>query len=76
VRTWERGVNLETLACGTGAAAAAIFAHEKWEFDWPVHLSFPGGKLEVDYRGNQYWLKGPAELVFEGNLSPSMLHRI
>lgn len=71
VRTWERGVNMETLACGTGAAASAIFAHEKWMLEWPIKLSFPGGQLEVDHRGNQYWLKGPAQLVFKGQLSLS-----
>jgi len=71
VRTWERGVNQETLACGTGAVASALFAEKIWEMDWPVRLSFPGGVLEVDRRGNQYWLKGPAELVFEGQLSLS-----
>lgn len=75
IRTWERGVNQETLSCGTGAVASAIFAHQKWGYDWPVRLLFAGGQLEVDYRGNQYWLKGPGELVFEGQLSPSMLHR-
>ena len=75
VRTWERGVNMETLACGTGAAASAIFAADKWAFKWPIRLTFPGGILEVDHRGNQYWLKGPAELVFEGHLSLSRLHR-
>jgi diaminopimelate epimerase len=74
VRTWERGVNSETLACGTGATAAAIFAHEKWQLGWPVELSFPGGDLVVDYRGNQYWLKGPAQLVFKGHISLSRLH--
>ena len=74
VRTWERGVNVETLACGTGAVATAIFAHKKWNFEWPIRLSFPGGDLEVDQRGNQYWLKGPAQLVFKGHLSLSKLH--
>ncbi len=75
VRTWERGVNMETLACGTGAAASAIFAHLKWGFEWPIKLAFPGGDLEVDHRGNQYWLNGPAQLVFKGHLSLSKLHR-
>ena len=74
VRTWERGVNMETLACGTGATAVAIYAHEKWRANWPIPLSFPGGMLEVDYRGNQYWLKGPAELVFTGRISQSGLY--
>ncbi|MCF7921489.1 MAG: diaminopimelate epimerase [Candidatus Marinimicrobia bacterium] len=76
VRTWERGVNMETLACGTGAAATAIYGHEKWKLPWPLRLYFPGGELEVDHRGNQYWLKGPAELVFTGRLLLSKLQRI
>jgi len=75
VRTWERGVNTETLACGTGAVAAAIFAHVKMQNKWPVQLNFPGGELEVDYRRNQYWLKGPAELVFQGILTSPKRHR-
>ncbi len=74
VRTWERGVNRETLACGTGAVATAIYARVKWNFQWPIRLSFPGGELEVDHRGNQYWLRGPADLVFKGHLSLSMLN--
>ncbi len=73
IRTWERGVNTETLACGTGATAAAIYASEEWNFSWPIKLAFTGGDLEVDRRGNQYWLKGPAELVFEGHISLSSL---
>jgi len=72
IRTWERGVNMETLACGTGAAASAIFAHENWDLPWPITLSAKGGELEVDHRGNRYWLKGPAELVFKGQISLSM----
>ena len=68
IRTWERGVNQETLACGTGATAAAIFAHEVWKMAWPLHLNFKGGQLSVDRRGNQYWLGGPVELVFTGQV--------
>jgi diaminopimelate epimerase len=73
VRTWERGVNTETLACGTGAAAAAIYAHEVWETPWPVSLSFKGGELKVDHRKNQYWLQGDAELVFIGQFTLSKI---
>ncbi len=74
VRTWERGVNMETLACGTGATAVAIYANQIWGISWPVLLSFKGGQLEVDLRGNQYWLKGPSELVFEGQIALSKLY--
>ena len=71
VRTWERGVNMETLACGTGATAVAIYANQTWGLDWPIKLSFQGGDLEVELHGNQYWLKGPAELVFHGKIDLS-----
>ena len=71
VRTWERGVNTETLACGTGAAAVSIFAHAKWELPWPIELDFKGGRLRVDHRGNQYWLGGPVGLVFTGRIELS-----
>lgn len=67
VRTWERGVNAETLACGTGATAVAHFAvQQKWQ-DWPVVLDFPGGQLRIDSRENGYWLTGPVDLVFAGS---------
>lgn len=69
VRTWERGVNAETLACGTGATAAAIFAHQEWGVDWPVEMQFTGGVLKVDFRDNRYWLTGGTALVFAGHIA-------
>ncbi|NQV15088.1 diaminopimelate epimerase [bacterium] len=68
VRTWERGVNAETLACGTGATASAIFANAVWKLPWPISMTYKGGILNVDFHGNQYWLTGAAELVFEGHI--------
>ena len=69
VRTWERGVNTETLACGTGATATAIYAHEKWNMEYPVKLQFKGGILEVDFHDNRYWLTGSTALVFAGRIA-------
>ncbi|MCF7808036.1 MAG: diaminopimelate epimerase [Candidatus Marinimicrobia bacterium] len=66
VRTWERGVNTETLACGTGATAVAIYAHQTWGFKWPINLRFRGGILKVDFYDNRYWLTGSTALVFSG----------
>jgi diaminopimelate epimerase len=65
VRVWERGVG-ETLACGTGAAAAvgAAFAEGRAEADATVRL--PGGDLGVRLEAGTAWISGPATVVFEG----------
>ncbi len=71
LRTFERGVEEETLACGTGSIAAAVVAHHKKQINTtPVKLQAQGGLLAVDFNfTGQYkniWLKGPAVKVFEG----------
>jgi len=72
LRTFERGVEEETLACGTGVTASAIASVLKGHFDTaPVKVKARGGNLEVDFRvieGNirNIWLTGPATFVFEG----------
>ena len=74
IRTYERGVENETLACGTGVTAAAIaaFEHKKSE-DNHIYLDVLGGKLEVVFEKTEkgyenIYLIGPAEFVFEGNI--------
>lgn len=73
IRTYERGVEQETLSCGTGVTASAIAAAIK-EVKSPVKLNARGGTLEVHYEGNEksgfnnIYLIGPAEEVFEGFL--------
>ncbi len=75
VRTFERGVEDETYACGTGATAVAMaMAHQKNIGHIETSLVVLGGKLKVnfDYDGNTFtnvFLCGPAEKVFEGELS-------
>ncbi len=72
LRTYERGVEDETLSCGTGATAVAIAMHSLEETsNTKVALTVEGGTLEVsfDVRDGVYknvWLIGPAQLVFEG----------
>lgn len=74
VRTYERGVEDETLACGTGVTAVAIAANvAKITNENSINLEVLGGHLEVSFNkeGNTFkdvFLKGPAELVFEGNV--------
>lgn len=76
VRTYERGVENETLSCGTGVTASAIFAGMKNKNDKVTYtIQTLGGKLTVRYQksGNNkwtdIWLEGPAEFVFEGDIA-------
>jgi diaminopimelate epimerase len=74
VRTYERGVEDETLACGTGAVACAFFAAEKWGWASPVSIEALGGTLKVDI-GETVTLIGPASLVYEGTLADTFWQR-
>lgn len=75
VRTYERGVEDETLACGTGVTAVAIAANKSNKTaEEKIYIEVLGGKLEVSFKreGNSYknvFLKGPAQFVFEGNIT-------
>jgi len=74
VRTYERGVEDETLSCGTGVTASAIAAVLEGHFDTNcVSVETAGGKLSVEFRiENQrivdIWLSGPAVFVYDGNV--------
>ncbi|WP_203256999.1 diaminopimelate epimerase [Hyunsoonleella ulvae] len=74
LRTYERGVEDETLSCGTGATATAIAMHYIGETEKNViSIHVEGGKLEVsfDVKEGKYtnvWLTGPAKFVFEGTI--------
>jgi diaminopimelate epimerase len=75
VRTYERGVEGETLACGTGVTAAALISAELHHFASPVRVQVRGGDwLEVSFekKGGQFAnvrLTGPADFVFEGKIA-------
>jgi len=69
LRVWERGAG-ETLACGTGACAAAVTGVLRGLLDSPVAVEARGGTLTVSWGGgdNDVWMKGPARSVFEGEI--------
>lgn len=73
VRTYERGVEDETLSCGTGVTAVALAMYESGEADSEeITLRTLGGELKVRFKktGNGYtdiYLIGPAVQVFKGN---------
>jgi diaminopimelate epimerase len=77
VRTYERGVEDETLACGTGATASALtFAFAENLSRGKIDVQVQGGQLgiyfEQDITMNRFqniWLEGPAEYVFKGELN-------
>jgi diaminopimelate epimerase len=69
LRVWERGVG-ETLACGTGACAAAVHGIASGRLDSPVRVETRGGTLTIAWAGgdNAVSMKGPARTVFEGTM--------
>lgn len=77
VRTYERGVENETLSCGTGVTAAALAASFHG-YQSPVKVGTLGGELMVEFKSGQsagnsasfsdIFLIGPAKMVYEGSL--------
>ena len=75
VRTYERGVEDETMACGTGATSVAIASHFVGKFKENIcHIQMPGGKLTVEFKKakngtyEDIWLTGPVQCVFKGEI--------
>ncbi len=74
IRTWERGVEGETLACGTGAVASAICAVSIHGMNLPIDITVKSGmKLKVGKNSYGWWLQGEARAVYSGVLeTPSV----
>lgn len=73
VRTFERGVERETLSCGTGVTAAALACAPEGDGPHCTEVHTHGGVLFVRFRKTaqgfeDIWLSGPAEKVFEGEI--------
>ncbi len=75
IRTYERGVEQETLACGTGSVASAIISYCFKKKSVPINIRTKGGELlKVDFlnSGNDKFenvsLSGPAKIVFSGKI--------
>jgi diaminopimelate epimerase len=70
LRVFERGAG-ETLACGTGACAAAVAGIQLGKLQSPVTVSMRGGQLSIAWQGKitSVMMTGPAVTVFEGQLS-------
>ncbi|TYA71474.1 diaminopimelate epimerase [Seonamhaeicola marinus] len=74
VRTYERGVEGETLSCGTGVTAVAIAMHATKETaNSLINLNVRGGELKVSFEEDNgvyknVWLVGPAKHVFKGSI--------
>jgi len=77
LRTWERGVEGETLACGTGAVAAVFCGFRLGLLDVPCRVRVRSGLvLEVGKDDDGWWLEGEARMVFSGELLPGWSARL
>jgi diaminopimelate epimerase len=70
LRVFERGVG-ETLACGTGACAAAVSGIRRGLLDPEVRVYLAGGPLLIQWQPNEVvWMTGPTATTFEGTFNP------
>lgn len=67
IRTFERGIEGETLSCGTGATASAVVAHKLGKVGETVRVDTPGGPLTI-YLDEEIRMEGPATTVFYGQI--------
>ena len=74
LRTYERGVENETYACGTGAAASVAVAHALGLCEARARVTTSGGEvLEITVDGADIFLRGKAQIVYQGEFSPAAM---
>ena len=73
IRTYEKGVEDETFACGTGAASSAIIASTQKKMNVPIEVKAKGGILSVDFDDSlkNIRLTGMVEIIYDGELTVS-----
>jgi diaminopimelate epimerase len=74
LRVYERGCG-ETLACGSGAVAAAAIGHLFHHMHPTIQVSLPGGDVHIDWpdQSGPIYLRGPASFVYEGSIQEEIL---
>ena len=73
IRTYERGVEGETFACGTGAVASGVILKEKGLIKSPVNILTKGGEALRVYLNDEVYLEGDAHIIYKGVLNEEAL---
>jgi diaminopimelate epimerase len=76
IRTYERGVEGETYACGTGAVAAGVVLNAKGLVGGTVNVWTQGGEVVKVYVDGDVYLEGSARVVYEGTLLPEAVEYV
>ena len=69
IRTYEVGVEDETLACGTGVGASAYVAHRVWALPYPLRVGVPGGEMRVEESEHGLLISGTTGVLFSSTLA-------
>jgi diaminopimelate epimerase len=72
-RTYERGVENLTRACGTGATAIASVMMKRGLADPPVEIMVDGGRLTIAVENSEFWLSGDSRVIYTGVINPEAL---
>jgi diaminopimelate epimerase len=73
IRTYERGVEGETLACGTGVVAAGVILKTKGLVKSPVHIRTRGGEALKVFPDEEVYLEGSTKIIYVATLHEEAL---